>query len=194
MAKHKKPQYEWFYRSGSGPLVCDNGDIILSIYTYAGRPTISLSLIVAYLDIERESIWQGGRKVGATGPGWRYKLTAWAGSGFNLISLDTEPTGYGVREDGQSYVTKQEAIRAALYEFVQHCDRWLLTPCNSSKPYNTQYGLISRPGGEQLVYYLSLPEWEPMWQLLEEVNRHDDWLTEMRTPKKSILTEQLQLF
>lgn len=196
MAKTKKPVYEWFRHGWDyyAPIVCENGDPVLSIYTYRDRPLISCSLRVAYFNAPSEEIWQNGHRISIGGPGWRYALCAYAGSGWNMICI----TGRDgpILAASTVYATRFDAIRAALYQFVEACDKLLLIPSDSSRPYwgPSQGRYFSRPGAEQLAFYLCMPEWEPMWLLLEEVTRHDDWLAEVRAPKKAAFTEQLQLF
>lgn len=197
MAKTKKPRSEWF-RSNFDRVVCENGDQVLSIYTFTGRPHIACTIRVAYLETAGTEVWRHGRRVGTSGIGWRYDLTAYVGTGWGMIMLHRKE-GFSagtIRADSPVFSTRDDAIRAALHELITSCDEQLLVPSNSSRPYwgKSQGRYFSRPGSEQLAYYLCLPEWEPMWQLLEEVTWHDDWLVEVRAPKKSEFTEQLQLF
>ena len=195
MAKTKKPRYEWFRRTHwSGPLVCENGDDILSIYPYGPRPLVSCSIHVAYLETTQEEVWQNGRRIGVSGSGWRYRLCAYVGTGFGMIHLAGRDGP--ILSNSQAFGSSTDAIRGALHELITGCDEQLLVLSDSSRPYwgKSQGRYFSRPGSEQLAYYLCLPEWEPVWQLVDEVTRHDNWLAEVRAPKKSAFTEQLQLF
>lgn len=193
MAKSKKPVYEW-HETLAPYFVCRNGDQVLNIYTYGNRPQISARLQVAYFEYPGP-VWKDGRKVNTTGTGgWHYQVSAYCGTGHNMIFLcgHDDP----IRSNTPAYASRIEAIRAALHELVEGCDKHLLIPSDSSRPYwgRSQGHYFSRPGREQLAYYMCLPEWEPMWKLLEEYNAKDDWLAEMRAPKKSQLSEQLSLF
>jgi hypothetical protein len=196
MAKQKKPEFEWFRRGWDdySPVICENGEKVINIYTYGGRPLIVCRLDVAYYPYEGQTVWSNGSRISDGGPGWRYRLSSYCGGGFGMIHL---VGGDGsILANSPKYATRNEAIRTALYEFVEGCDKQLLIPSDSSRPIwgRSQGYYISRPGREQLAYYLCMPEWEPMWQLLDEVTRHDDWLAEVRAPKKSEFIEQLNLF
>jgi hypothetical protein len=192
MAKDKKPKHDWFCRGTGAPVVCENGDVVLNIHTYGNTPLLSFHIYVAYLPVALEEVWYGGRKVSGGGVGWRYAMCAYVGGGWRMVQLagDDGP----IRAGSTAYLTRNDAIKAALHELITSCDEKLLIPSDSSKPYRTHYGLISRPGREQLAYYFCMPEMEPLWQLVDENTKHDQWLDEVRAPKKSALTEQLQLF
>ncbi|RIV23628.1 hypothetical protein DYU11_11645 [Fibrisoma montanum] len=189
----KKPKYDW-HLGPYGRIICENGDTVLNICTYGDRPNIMCFIRVAYFETPHEAVWRGGHKVGYTGPGWRYGLSAWVGGGWSLLSLDGGKDQSYICADSTPYATRQAAIKGALHEFVTECDRWLQIPSDSSRAYHTHYGLISRPGREQLAYYLCMPEWEPMWLLLEEYLKYDDWLIDVRTPKTTQPVQQLALF
>jgi hypothetical protein len=194
MKKQKTPDFEWFVRSGCGPLQCENGEIILSIYTYGGTPLISCHILIAYLDIPKEAVWENGKKISERGAGWRYAANLFVGGGWNSISVAGKDGP--ILANSPTFATRIDAIKAALNELLEGCDKWLLTPSNSSRPYwgKSQGRYFSQPGREQLAYYLCMPEMEPFYQLIETYSAHDKWLEEVRAPKKSSFVEQLDLF
>lgn len=195
MSKPKKPSFQWYMHSPSWGCYCDNPEVVVSVHTYGKAPSLSFTLCVAYWELPSHDVWSGGKKQHTAGPGWRYSLSAFVGSGFRLMSLDDDTVGMsGVWERTSAHVSRQEAIKAGLHEFIRNCDHKLTISCNSSKPWRTQHGLIEPPGHEQLAYYLCRPEWEPVWQLVDEVTKHDNWLAEVRAPNKTVLSEQLTLF
>lgn len=205
MSKQKKPAFEWFCRGTGSALVCENGDKVLNIYTYGKGSHVSCSLNVAYLDIHPKAVYPDGKPVNVGGSGWRYQLSAFVGGAWNGFSLSW---GDGpIRADSTIYATKSDAIKAALYQLVEVCDQKLLKPAYyetfyKRAPAQTSVGTVGEllpyrmfhPGREQLAYYMCLPDWEPFWQLLEEYTAHDNWLAEVRAPKKSAFVEQLDLF
>lgn len=196
MAKAKKPKFEWFYRSGAGPLVCENGESVLSIYTYGQRPLLVVNIKIAYLNMPTEEIWENGRKIGTMGSGWRYSICAYCGGGITMLHITGTDSHNGILARSPTYTTRQDVIKAALNQFIEACDKLLLIPGDSSKPYWgwSQQQYFSRPGNEKLSYYLCMPEMEPLWKLLDEVTAHDNWLAEVRAPRKNVFTEQLNLF
>lgn len=191
----KKQKFTWWRWHNTQYAFCDNSEFVCGVHTYTGTPHISFSLSVAEycspVELKSEYIWERGRKMHkSAGSGWYYRLSAFvANARLILVDGDNELTNRG-----PCYASKNEAVKAGLHEFVAACDAALLIPAQYAR-YNYrrnchEWGI----GSEQLAYYLCMAQWEPMWQLLEEVTRYDDWLTEVRAPKKTILSEQTTLF
>lgn len=173
----KKQPYIWYQRtSNSAPIICENPDDILDIY--CPEKGIRISIQTAYWVQQGGPVWHRGRKLSDTVTGWRYELYAWFGAGSGLINLNDSNRidGY-VWAGSRSYPTQKEAIRAAVSEFIRHCEQKLRSARSSN-----------------LLHYLCQPELEPFWQLWAPILEYDDFIRNCNTPKTTVLTHQLDLF